>query len=834
MEKRSAIGPTLNDHTRRTHMRRIATTWACAAMIAAVFGSSRAIHAAPYGGSPYSGSPITVPGRIQAADFDNGGEGVAYHDSGPNTNAGGAYRSTGVDITTSSEGGYTIGWIAPGEWVNYTVNVASSGTYKVQLRIAAAVAGGVLHVGFNGSPGSWTAVNIPLTGGWQTWTSVEVPLTLTAGVQQMTLLFDIGGYNISYVDVLSSGSVTPAPAPAPSGSTPYSGSPAAIPGTIQAADYDNGGEGIAYHDSGPDNAGGAYRAGGVDLAASTEGGYTIGWIVAGEWTRYTVNVAAAGSYTAQIRVAGMSDGGLHIGLSGSGASTAVSIPATGGWQSWMTVSVPMTLAAGQQVMTLQFDTGGYNVSYVRFLTASTSTPPPTPAPAPSGSGPAAPNSPNPPPGVLGVTVKPNLSWQAGGATSYDVYLSTSNPPSLYVSNISDWWFGPPGSLSTGTTYYWQIVAKNGGGSTPGPVWYFTTEGTSSTPAPAPAPAPSPSGPAAPANPNPPPGIAGVTVKPNLTWQASGATSYDVYIGTTNPPALSVSNITDSWYGPPGSLSNGTTYYWQVVAKNSGGSTQGPIWNFKTEGTSSTPAPAPAPAPTPPPSTGNRFRMATWNINAGFDVNHTYNLPQQMSFIAGQGIDVLVLQEVQTWDEYQPTIIPALLQQYTGQTWYNLWIPTPGCATAGCLGEMILSRIPISATSTTFLAPSSAGRALIYVGGVPINVLTTHLEFYNTSLRTQQLYDFMSFARNFGGPRLAGGDFNSWWGEWWILQMESKYHDTWFDVTHVQDGAYTTGAVRFDYIFRSFDGDWRVTPTNAFVIGTSLSDHRPFVGDFTVQ
>ncbi|HEY8184512.1 MAG TPA: hypothetical protein VIF64_00500, partial [Pyrinomonadaceae bacterium] len=76
--------------------------------------------------------------------------------------------------------------------------------------------------------------------------------------------------------------------------TPYSGAPAAIPGTIQAEDFDNGGEGVAYHDTSPANYGYAYRSTDVDLAASDDpqgGGYYIGWTYAGEWQKYTVNVA---------------------------------------------------------------------------------------------------------------------------------------------------------------------------------------------------------------------------------------------------------------------------------------------------------------------------------------------------------------------------------------------------------------------------------------------------------------------------------------------------------------------------------------------------------------
>jgi len=70
--------------------------------------------------------------------------------------------------------------------------------------------------------------------------------------------------------------------------------PLAIPGTIQAEDYNLGGEGVAYHDSTPGNEGGAYRHDDVDI--ETGNGVTnVGWIRNGEFLTYTANVTAAGA-----------------------------------------------------------------------------------------------------------------------------------------------------------------------------------------------------------------------------------------------------------------------------------------------------------------------------------------------------------------------------------------------------------------------------------------------------------------------------------------------------------------------------------------------------------
>ncbi len=70
--------------------------------------------------SPYRA--VTLPGRLEAENYDLGGEGVAYHDNEP-ANLGGAYRTTeGVDV--ESAGGVTnVGYIRSNEWTEYTVNV---------------------------------------------------------------------------------------------------------------------------------------------------------------------------------------------------------------------------------------------------------------------------------------------------------------------------------------------------------------------------------------------------------------------------------------------------------------------------------------------------------------------------------------------------------------------------------------------------------------------------------------------------------------------------------------------------------------------------------------
>ena len=85
-----------------------------------------------------------------------------------------------------------------------------------------------------------------------------------------------------------------------------------------------------------------------------------------------------------------------------------------------------------------------------------------------------------------------------------------------------------------------------------------------------------------ANVSPADGATGIPVTAIIDWNASsGATSYDVYFGTSSSPSLAATTTSTSW-DPPGSLSYFTHYYWYIVAKNACGGISGSLWDFYTE------------------------------------------------------------------------------------------------------------------------------------------------------------------------------------------------------------------------------------------------------------
>jgi Carbohydrate binding module (family 6)/F5/8 type C domain/Glycosyl hydrolase family 95 catalytic domain len=318
------------------------------------------------GGGPFGGTPAAVPGVVQAENYNTGGQGVAYSVNSVN-GTGNGYRSDGVDIESTSDagGGYNVGWTSTGQWFHYTVNAASAGVYTVNLRVAApnAVAG-ALHIANASGTNLSGNISIPATGGWQNWTTVTVQVTLPAGQQTLTIYQDNGGWNINSLQFTSS-------------SGPFGGTPAAIPGVVQAENYDTGGQGVGYSVTSVNGTANSYRADGVDIetTSDTGGGYNVGWTSGGQWFRYTVNVASAGAYTVNLRVAAPSavTGAVHIAnASGTNLSGNINIPATGGWQTWTTVTAQVTLPAGQQVLTLAEDTGGWNINSLQFAASGAS------------------------------------------------------------------------------------------------------------------------------------------------------------------------------------------------------------------------------------------------------------------------------------------------------------------------------------------------------------------------------------------------------------------------------------------------------------------------------
>lgn len=323
-------------------------------------------------------APAAIPGIIKAADYNDGGEGVGYHDTTAG-NAGNLYRQDNVDIkrNTDAENAslapYSVGWFATGEYLNYAANVATSGTYTMSVRVASAMNTGKFHVEQDGVNISGS-LSVPNTGAWDAgYATVSASVKLKAGARTLKLVSDAEFFDVSFLKFTF---VAPE-------AGPVNGTALAIPGTINAIDYDLGGEGVAYHDEDQGNNGGVYRSDDVDIKRSTDSvsapAYVVGWFRAGEYLKYSVNIAKAATYQLKIRAAANAATKLHIEIDNNNVSNSIDIARTGDWDTtYATFSANVALPAGAHALKLVAEGDYVDVASLNFAEVVVTTPPTTP------------------------------------------------------------------------------------------------------------------------------------------------------------------------------------------------------------------------------------------------------------------------------------------------------------------------------------------------------------------------------------------------------------------------------------------------------------------------
>lgn len=154
---------------------------------------------------PYSDH--SIPGIIPAAEYDIGAWGLSYTDSDyynngdGNYNDGWSFRNDGVDIEANSEDDeipYTVGWTDAGEWLGYTIQNVTPGTYDLKIKIAAPASGGIFFAQLNGT--NLAVIDVPNTGGWYDWQNVLIPnVEVSSGEQFLKIQIVQAGFNIARI-----------------------------------------------------------------------------------------------------------------------------------------------------------------------------------------------------------------------------------------------------------------------------------------------------------------------------------------------------------------------------------------------------------------------------------------------------------------------------------------------------------------------------------------------------------------------------------------------------------------------------------------------------------
>jgi hypothetical protein len=192
----------------------------------------------PFHDSVYQGGPQKIPGRVQCAYYDLGGEGIAYHDSDAvNHGSGGLNPADGsylnefrmkegvdtsytkfhdaidnnpYDLVQPLEGQLYVGWTEPGEWFNMTVDVQQAGVYSFDL-LYTSNRGGTISLDRNGKP-LVSSINVISTRNdqdpiaWRQWHHWNImtnlaEVDLPRGLSILTLhVVTEGNMNLAYLD----------------------------------------------------------------------------------------------------------------------------------------------------------------------------------------------------------------------------------------------------------------------------------------------------------------------------------------------------------------------------------------------------------------------------------------------------------------------------------------------------------------------------------------------------------------------------------------------------------------------------------------------------------
>ena len=159
--------------------------------------SSRVVKTGQY---PYPDilNPNTIPGTIQAVEFDYGGEGVGYHDNTIGNTGGGPRQNTDVDTENNSDGSTNVGWIDNGEWLAYSIQVETDTFYRVDMRVATDnSSGGPFSLHVNGEK-RLDGITVSNTGGWRSFSKINAgTIHLTYGDTLLKVNFDAGGFNLA-------------------------------------------------------------------------------------------------------------------------------------------------------------------------------------------------------------------------------------------------------------------------------------------------------------------------------------------------------------------------------------------------------------------------------------------------------------------------------------------------------------------------------------------------------------------------------------------------------------------------------------------------------------
>lgn len=253
--------------------------------------------------------------------------------------ASGYTTQSGVQLETSTEGGQNVAFIDNGDYTAYNNIEFAAGVTSFSARVASNTSGGAIEIRTGSATGALAGTcTVPNTGGWQNWTTVTCPVNGLSSTQTLFLRYTGGTgslFNIRWFNFT-----------------------AALPPVLSA-----------FIQIEAEN---FTTQAGTQTEVSSEGGQNIGYIDNGDYLHFLAINFGSGASSFTARVASAGTGGAIEIRTGTPTGTLLgscAVAPTGGWQTWTTVTCPISNVTGIQQLYLRFTGAGaglFNINWFRF------------------------------------------------------------------------------------------------------------------------------------------------------------------------------------------------------------------------------------------------------------------------------------------------------------------------------------------------------------------------------------------------------------------------------------------------------------------------------------
>lgn len=155
----------------------------------------------------YKGTAATVPGKIEAENYDEGGHNKAFYDN-DRENQGKVYREDEVDVVAIDDSkcgdaactGYAIGYTNEGEWVEYTINVAADAKYDITANVATASDASAMQLLIDDTEITESVAVEKIDSVWTTYKVVDIgSVELKKGEHVLRLLITGSFLNVDWI-----------------------------------------------------------------------------------------------------------------------------------------------------------------------------------------------------------------------------------------------------------------------------------------------------------------------------------------------------------------------------------------------------------------------------------------------------------------------------------------------------------------------------------------------------------------------------------------------------------------------------------------------------------